>query len=318
MRGRAQTGARRGCSSMPPVPGSTHVLHGALGPQRRAQCPPGAGQPHRRAASSTTRARLFLPERRRPHHLRHSLRGRLHADRHHRPATMPATRARCESPRRRSTICAPRRASISRSRSRRADIVWTYSGVRPLYDDGASKAQEATRDYVLKAERRQAAPPASTSSAARSPPIAGCAESVLEKIASIAGARGTSWTAKAPLPGGDFPVEGFDVLLADAAQDLPFLDARACMPAGPAVRHQGSTSCSAARKFARCPRPQFRRRSLRGRGRLSDAQEWAQTAEDVLWRRTKRGLRLNKAQAVELDAWMAARRAEQPGVAAAQ
>ena len=61
----------------------------------------------------------------------------------------------------RSTISARRRASISPSRSRRADIVWTYSGVRPLYDDGASKAQEATRDYVLKADGgdgRRAAP----------------------------------------------------------------------------------------------------------------------------------------------------------------
>ena len=49
-------------------------------------------------------------------------------------------------------ISAPRPANISRKPVRRSDIVWTYAGVRPLYDDGASEAQEATRDYVLKVE----------------------------------------------------------------------------------------------------------------------------------------------------------------------
>ena len=56
---------------------------------------------------------------------------------------------------------------------RREDIVWTYSAVRPLYDDGASKAQEATRDYVLKVEGAEGRRRCSTSSAASSPPIAG-------------------------------------------------------------------------------------------------------------------------------------------------
>ena len=54
-------------------------------PERRPQCAPGAGQPHRRREEFDARPRLFLPERRRPHHLRHSLRGRFHADRHDRP-----------------------------------------------------------------------------------------------------------------------------------------------------------------------------------------------------------------------------------------
>ena len=75
--------------------------------------------------------------------------------------------------RRDRTISAMPRANISPSRSSRDDIVWTYSGVRPLYDDGASKAQEATRDYVLKADAATARRRSSTSSAARSPPIAG-------------------------------------------------------------------------------------------------------------------------------------------------
>ena len=87
-------------------------------PERRAQCPPGEGQPHRRRQDcSTIRPRLFLPERRRAHHLRHSLRGRLHADRHHRPGLPRRSARRARSARPRSTISAPRRASISRSRS---------------------------------------------------------------------------------------------------------------------------------------------------------------------------------------------------------
>jgi glycerol-3-phosphate dehydrogenase len=197
-----------------------------------------------------------------------------------------------------------------------AEIVWTYSGVRPLFDDGASKAQEATRDYVLKADTENGKAACINIFGGKITTYRRLSESVLAEIGKFAGVRGKSWTAKAPLPGGDFPVEGFDALLADLRKAYPFLTpahahrlARLYGTKAHVILGAATSTDALGRNFG---------------ADLYEAEidylmreEWAQTAQDVLWRRTKRGLRLNKAQAVELDAWMAARRAL-PGIAAAQ
>ncbi|MBN9253027.1 MAG: glycerol-3-phosphate dehydrogenase, partial [Mesorhizobium sp.] len=86
---------------------------------------------------------------------------------------------------------------------KREDIVWTYSAVRPLYDDGASKAQEATRDYVLKSEEGGA--PLLNAFGGKITTYRRLSEAMLEKIEGFLGKRGKPWTAVAPLPGGDFP-----------------------------------------------------------------------------------------------------------------
>ena len=143
-------------------------------PERRAQCPARPGQPHRRAEDVRRSARLFLPERRRPHHLRHSLRGRLHADRHDRPGLCGRSAAEPPSARPRSTISAARRASISPSRCgrerHRLDLFRRAPALRRRRLEGAGG------DARLRAEGRRPATArrrSSTSSAARSPPIAG-------------------------------------------------------------------------------------------------------------------------------------------------
>ena len=202
---------------------------GAMGAQRGPPHPPRPGLAHRHAQALRPRPGLHLPERRQPHHLRHPLRGRLHPGRHHRPGLTRASPAQRRSPRARSTISSRPPASISRTPLTRADIVWTYSGVRPLYDDGASKAQEATRDYVLKVEGDTAAasPPCSTPSAARSPPTASSAEEVLERIGERIGAAARPGRARQPLPGGDFPIDGVAALEAQVAAAAPEARSRA-------------------------------------------------------------------------------------------
>lgn len=188
-----------------------------------------------------------------------------------------------------------------------SDIVWTYSGVRPLFDDGASKAQEATRDYVLKTDTRDGAAPLVNIFGGKITTYRRLSESVMAEIGRNIGARGRPWTAAAPLPGGDFPVEGFDELLAGLRRAYPFLSAthsqRLAMLYGTRARAVLGSARSAA-----------------DLGRLFGAdlheaevdylmrEEWAQTAEDVLWRRTKRGLRLKQGEVRELEAWMAAHR----------
>ena len=186
---------------------------------------------------------------------------------------------------------------------KREDIVWTYSGVRPLYDDGASKAQEATRDYVLKLDGVGGDAPLINIFGGKITTYRKLSEALVEKIGQAIGVRGKPWTAGAPLPGGDFPAMGFDSEVDRLDADYPFLGR------------------DGARRLVRLYGTQARRllgkaASLEDLGRdfgagLREAEvrylmqyEWARTAEDVLWRRTKRGLRFTPEQTTALDSYM--------------
>ena len=189
----------------------------------------------------------------------------------------------------------------------RASIVWTYSGVRPLFDDGASAAQEATREYVLRPDPSDGAPLINIFGG-KITTYRKLAESMLELIEARLGRKSAPWTHRAALPGGDFPAEGFDDQVLALKADYPFL---ASQQAWRYVRQYGT-----------------RARLLLGDARaISDmgqdfgyglyarevdylmAQEWAMEAEDVIWRRSKRGLRLEKDQVAALTTYMAANRA---------
>lgn len=174
------------------------------------------------------------------------------------------------------------------SRSLNADdIVWTYSGVRPLYDDGASQAQEATRDYVLK---RSGAPALLTVIGGKITTYRRLAEAALEHIEDALGRRGGSWTAGAPLPGGDFPVDGFKDQLEALMRDYPFLDPAL---AARLMRLYGTL----ARDILGTAKSDEELGLHFGAG-LYEVEvhhllekEWAREVDDVLWRRTKLGLR---------------------------
>lgn len=190
----------------------------------------------------------------------------------------------------------------------RGDVVWTYSGVRPLFDDGASKAQEATRDYVLKLDeggRRDGAALINIFGG-KITTYRRLALSVLEMIEKALGAKGPDWTAKALLPGGDFPTTGLADLEAALARDFAFLPrpliARLARSYGTRARDllAGATSIDDLG-------PHFGA-DLYGREVAYLMQhEWARRAEDVLWRRSKLGLRVSAEQAQALEAWMAGR-----------
>jgi len=189
---------------------------------------------------------------------------------------------------------------------KRSDIVWTYSGVRPLYDDGASKAQEATRDYVLKAETRGGAPIINVFGG-KITTYRRLAESMLDKIGEQLGRKGKSWTAEAHLPGGDFAPNGYEAQVAKLKSAYPFLD----LPmARRLVRLYGTKAAQLlglAKSVADLGR-NFGADLYEAEVRYLMDNEWALTAEDVLWRRTKRGLRIGREQAAALDAYMASAR----------
>jgi len=186
---------------------------------------------------------------------------------------------------------------------RRADIVWTYSAVRPLYDDGASKAQEATRDYVLKAEGGEGRAPLINAFGGKITTYRRLSEHMLEKIEGFLGRRGPSWTAEAPLPGGDFPVTGFDVEVGKLKSAYPFLDARLARRLTRLYGTRARKLLGLARSVADLGR-NFGADLYEAEVRYLVENEWAVTGEDVLWRRTKRGLHLSREQAAALDEFM--------------
>ncbi|MDV7141373.1 glycerol-3-phosphate dehydrogenase [Tropicimonas sp. TH_r6] len=186
------------------------------------------------------------------------------------------------------------------------DVVWSFSGVRPLYDDGASSATAATRDYVLRIDKSGGAPLLNIFGG-KITTYRKLAESALEKIsAHVPGATG-KWTAGAPLPGGDFPVDGVGALIDRAQADFPFLD-----PAWAKrlVRAYGTDLwplLGEARDAADLGQHFGHNLTEREVVWLME-KEFARTAEDVLWRRSKLGLRLSEEEAAALEDFMLARR----------
>jgi glycerol-3-phosphate dehydrogenase len=178
-------------------------------------------------------------------------------------------------------------------------VVWTYSGMRPLYDDGASAAQEATRDYVLELN-------ASTDGAAALLSVFGgkittyrrLAEAALEKLAphlppATGQARG--WTGKAALPGGDFPTDGFADQVAGLQARYPFL---ADALARRLVRAYGTRAsellgdAAGMGDLGAVPGADLTEAELAYLVRA----EWVQEAADAVWRRSKLGLRMTPGQ----------------------
>ncbi|WP_448151249.1 glycerol-3-phosphate dehydrogenase [Labrys miyagiensis] len=186
------------------------------------------------------------------------------------------------------------------------DIVWTYSGVRPLYDDKASAAQAATRDYVIKEEHAAGAPLLNIFGG-KITTYRRLSEHMLQHVEKILGTRGKPWTADAPLPGGDMPAADLEAFIRRLHADKPFL------PPALARRLARAYGTRATRFLGKAS-------SLADLGRdfglgLSQAEidylveeEWAITSEDILWRRSKLGLHLPASVAGEIDAYLASRR----------
>jgi glycerol-3-phosphate dehydrogenase len=184
------------------------------------------------------------------------------------------------------------------------DVVWTYSGVRPLYDErGEEDVSAVTRDYLLALDRAQA--PVLSVFGGKITTYRKLAEEALTEIESVLGERRSAWTAQVPLPGGDIADADFDAFLKESGARYPWL------PHGLLLRY--------ARNYGtRIDRLLGGARQLADLGEhfggdLYDREvaylvehEWGRTAEDILWRRSKLGLRLTADQVTRLEARLAA------------
>ena len=180
----------------------------------------------------------------------------------------------------------------------RGDIVWTYSAVRPLYDDGSSTAQEATRDYVIEAETGEGDGLLLNIFGGKVTTYRRLAESALERIEVAIGQRGGVWTANERLPGGDFAVDGFDELVGRLRKSYPFLEARHLDRLVRLYGTRTSRILENTRSLADLG-THFGASLYEAEIRYLEVEEWAETAEDVLYRRTKLGLQMTPA---EIDA----------------
>ena len=184
----------------------------------------------------------------------------------------------------------------------REDIVWRYSGVRPLYDDGASSATAATRDYVLKVDDGGGAPLLNIFGG-KITTYRKLAEAALAKIAPRLGNNHGPWTATAGLPGGDFPPDGVGAQIDRLRKAYPFLDAdwarrltRAYGTEAPAMLGTAASAADLGKDFGHS----VTARELD----WAITNEWVMTGADFLWRRTRLGLVMSDAETGAIDAYI--------------
>jgi len=185
------------------------------------------------------------------------------------------------------------------------DIVWSYAGVRPLYNDGAASATAATRDYVLRIDAANNLPLLNVFGG-KITTYRKLAESAMAELTKylprLNGATG-NWTARVTLPGGDFPVDGFDDLCISIKKRYEFLsDAHIQRLA----RTYGTEvfdllgKCTTIADLG----TDFGANIYAVELDWSIKHEWVRSAEDFVWRRTRLGLKLDKAQIRKIDSFI--------------
>jgi len=183
------------------------------------------------------------------------------------------------------------------------DIVWTYSGVRPLVDDGAKNASKTTRDYVLELDTKEDAPILSVYGG-KITTFRCLATDAIDKLQPHLNFGTEEWTENAPLPGGDMGYEGLPTFIAAMQERYPWMGEnqlermiRAYGSRVTQVLGDATSNTDLGQNF--------------GTG-LYEAElthmrrnEWAQTAEDALWRRSKLGLHMTDTQRNSVEKWFA-------------
>ncbi len=190
-------------------------------------------------------------------------------------------------------------------------VVSTFSGVRPLFDDGKSDAKAATRDYVLKLDGRAGEAPLLTLYGGKITTYRRLAETVLERLRPALPDMGPAWTAETPLPGGDFDPDNFPGEVAKLVQSCPALGQNL---ATRLVRSYGTLAgkMTAGLAAEALERP-FGHELYPFEVDYLLENEWARSAEDILWRRSKLGLLFSPDQIAALASYIDRKKPPQRG-----
>jgi len=195
-----------------------------------------------------------------------------------------------------------------------ADVVWSYSGVRPLLDDSAANASAITRDYLVECE---------TGADGTGAPLVNVwggkittyrklAEEALDQLAPHLPLAGKpSWTATASLPGGDLEAPGqlvaeytFDDFVTRLQKRLPWLPTQLAMRYAHQYGTRLNTLLAGATRLEELG-AEVTPGLYEAEIRYLIEHEWARTAQDILWRRTKLGLHASDADRSRLEGWLA-------------
>ena len=185
-----------------------------------------------------------------------------------------------------------------------ADVVWAYAGVRALYDNRARKPQDIGRDYTLILDKRLGEAPLLSIYGGKITTYRRLAEDALGRMSRFF-PRSQPWTAQSTLPGGDFSYDGLDALIERTQRNWPFITAD---HARRLTRAYG-TRVANVLKTASKPDDlgmRFGADLTVAEVRYLMTKEWAETADDVLWRRSKLGLRFSPTEKAALDQFMKA------------
>ena len=183
------------------------------------------------------------------------------------------------------------------------DVVWSFAGVRPLVEDEKSSASAVTRDYVLEMQDNGA--PLLSVFGGKITTYRKLAEDVVARLAPRLGEIGRPWTASARLPGGDIGGARFDDFLQQCAEHYPWLPAELRERLASAYGTRIARILGDARGLADLGEA-IGDGLYEGELRYLVDHEWARTSEDILWRRTKLGLRALPETRARLDAWLGA------------
>ena len=189
------------------------------------------------------------------------------------------------------------RRTIAKSIARQ-DIAWTYSGIRPLFDDGSSTAATVTRDYVLDLDEQGA--PILSIFGGKLTTYRRLAEQVLHRLGHLFPDAGGPWTAESALPGGD---EETAALLSSLESEFPRL------PDALLRRMSRAYGTRANRILAGAVTLDDLGPVLAGDLTAREVDylvnvEWARTAQDILFRRTKLGLHIDRSAAGPLEDYL--------------
>jgi glycerol-3-phosphate dehydrogenase len=187
-----------------------------------------------------------------------------------------------------------------------ADVVWAFAGVRALYDDGSPSPQDVGRDYVLALDKRSGKAPLLTVYGGKLTTFRRLAEDALARLRRFL-PRSQQWTANAPLPGGNFSYDGLPLLIERVRRDWPFLaDDHIRRLAGAYGTRVDAVLGNVSKVEDLGAR--FGADLTAAEVRYLMTKEWARTADDVLWRRSKLGLRVTEKDQVALEGFIAAQR----------
>ncbi|MFD2261655.1 glycerol-3-phosphate dehydrogenase [Lacibacterium aquatile] len=185
-----------------------------------------------------------------------------------------------------------------------SDVVWSYSGVRPLYDDASSNASAVTRDYVLDLDTAEGGAPLLNIFGGKITTYRKLAEHAVEKLQPLLGNSAKTWSGMQPLPGGDISGADFEGFAKEISGRYGFLPPALAYRYARAYGTRMATMLNGAKSLDDLGRD-FGGGVYEVEADYLKRVEWAGTAEAMLWRRSKLGLHVGESTKAALEEWFA-------------